>query len=105
MVVPANPPQFLDLHSRASVAAIPLPLRGSFEVISGLLSPCRREAETSLNCGRAEKNSGGRSKDRTCDFSLVRAALSQLSYPPDRPRSATNRTRRLTLAPAMNPAT
>jgi hypothetical protein len=25
---------------------------------------------------------GGRSRDRTCDLSLVRAALSQLSYPP-----------------------
>jgi hypothetical protein len=29
-----------------------------------------------------EGNDGGRSRDRTCDFSLVRAALSQLSYPP-----------------------
>jgi hypothetical protein len=26
--------------------------------------------------------SGRRSRDRTCDLSLVRAALSQLSYPP-----------------------
>src|SRR4029453_13881442 len=30
------------------------------------------------------RNDGGRSRDRTCDFSLVRAALSQLSYPPAR---------------------
>ncbi len=30
---------------------------------------------------------GRRNRDRTCDFCLVRAALSQLSYPPDFQRS------------------
>ena len=29
------------------------------------------------------KKNGRRNRDRTCDFCLVRAALSQLSYPPD----------------------
>ena len=36
-----------------------------------------KNAASSLRVG-----SGGRSRDRTCDLSLVRAALSQLSYPP-----------------------
>ena len=35
---------------------------------------------------------GGRSRDRTCDLSLVRAALSQLSYPPVFEESRTSAT-------------
>src|SRR5438034_264722 len=51
-----------------------------------LLSDCVlriRSAETRTSARRNVSNfDGGRSRDRTCDLSLVRAALSRLSYPP-----------------------
>src|SRR5712692_2518438 len=44
--------------------------------------PSRAPADWDHAPARSRLGGGGRSRDRTCDLSLVRAALSRLSYPP-----------------------
>src|SRR5262245_5009378 len=74
--------RFLHQLAPPKLLPRPLPQRWSFLTFSGRLPPTTRDTKSGQNRRFSLYFGGRRSRDRTCDLSLVRAALSRLSYPP-----------------------